>query len=170
MIESARGVVNVNMIAQAVTDPPRLHTLVFGAADYTSDLGVEITWDGQELAYPRARIAVACRGADLFPPLDTPFMLDLKDLQALEADTVKAKQLGFGGKLCIHPNQIPIVNRTFSPQPEEIRQAQAVVRAFEDAHARGVGAIQVDGKFIDKPVVERARRILTLARRLDGGG
>lgn len=165
-IESARGVANINIISQTITDPPRLHTLIFGAADYTSDLGVEITKDGQELAYPRARVVVACRAAGLFPPLDTPFMLDLKDLQALEADVLRGKQLGFGGKFCIHPNQIDIVNRTFSPQPEEIRQARAVVQAFEEAQAKGVGAIQVDGKFVDKPVVERARQILMLARRL----
>jgi citrate lyase subunit beta/citryl-CoA lyase len=168
LIESARAVVNIHRIAQTHTNPPRLHTLTFGAADYTSDLGVEITRDGQELAYPRARLAVACRAAGRFPPQDTPVMRDLKDLQALEADALRAKQLGFGGKLCIHPNQVDIVNRVFSPRPEEIRQAEAVVNAFEEAHAKGLGAIQVDGKFIDKPIVDRARQILLLARILDG--
>jgi citrate lyase subunit beta/citryl-CoA lyase len=170
LIESARAVAGIHRILQAPTDPPRLQALAFGAADYTSDLGIAITGDGQELAYPRARLAVASRAAGLLPPLDTPFMLDLKDLQALEADALRAKQLGFGGKLCIHPNQIEIVNRTFSPRPEEVRQAEAVVSAFEEAQDKGVGAIQVDGKFIDKPVVERARQLLRLARMLNAGG
>jgi citrate lyase subunit beta/citryl-CoA lyase len=167
LIESARAVANIHRIVQAPTDPPRLHALAFGAADFTSDLGVAITRDGQELAYPRARLAVASRACGLLPPLDSPFMLDLKDLQALEADALRAKQLGFGGKLCIHPNQIDIVNRTFSPRPEEIRQAEAVVSAFEEAQTKGWGAIQVNGKFIDKPVVERARQVLRLARMLN---
>lgn len=169
LIESARGVANIHRIVALRTDPLRLHTVAFGAADYTSDLGVEITRDGQELSYPRARLAVACRAAGLFPPLDTPFMRDLKDLQALEADTLRAKQLGFGGKLCIHPSQVDVVNRIFSPRPEEVRQAETVVSAFEAAQAKGVGAIQVDGKFVDKPVVDRARHILMMARTLDGG-
>lgn len=170
LIESARAVAGIHRILEAPTTPPRLQALAFGAADYTSDLGIAITGDGQELAYPRARLAVASRAAGLLPPLDTPFMMDLKDLQALEADALRAKQLGFGGKLCIHPNQVEIVNRTFSPRPEEVRQAEAVVGAFEEAQAKGVGAIQVEGKFIDKPVVERARQVLRLARGLNAGG
>ena len=169
LIESTGAVAAVHRILRAPSALPRLHTLAFGAADFTFDLGVAITRDGQELAYPRARLAVACRAAGLPGPLDTPFMLDLKDLDALEADALRAKQLGFGGKLCIHPNQVEIVNRVFSPLPEEIRQAEAVVRAFEEARAKGSGAIQLDGKFIDKPVVERARRVLLMARMLGAG-
>ena len=167
LIETAKAIANIHAIVQATTAPARLQALVFGAADYTADLGIAICPDGKELAYPRARLAVASRAADLLPPIDTPFMLDLKDMQGLEADARRAKQLGFAGKLCIHPNQIEIVNRIFSPLPEEVRQAKAVVDAFEKAQANGLGAIQVDGKFIDKPVVERAQQILRLAAMLD---
>jgi citrate lyase subunit beta / citryl-CoA lyase len=163
LIETAKAIANVRVIAQAATESARPHILVFGAADYTADLGIAICPDGLELAYPRARLAVASRAADMLPPIDTPFMLDLKDMQGLEADARRAKQLGFAGKLCIHPNQIEIVNRIFSPMPEEVHQAKAVVDAFEKAQANGLGAIQVDGKFIDKPVVERAQQILRLA-------
>lgn len=164
LIESAKAVANTYRIAQASVEQPRSFRLVFGAADYTFDLGVDMTRDGHELAYPRARLAVACRASGLLPPLDSPFMLDLKDLQALEEDSLRAKKLGFGGKLCIHPNQVDIVNRTFSPGPEEIRHAEAVISAFEEARGRGEGAIQLEGKLIDKPVVERARQILQVAR------
>lgn len=170
LIESAKALSNIYRIAQASAEQPRSFRLVFGAADYTFDLGVDISRDGQELAYPRARIAVACRAAGLLPPLDSPFMLDLKDLQALEEDSLRAKKLGFGGKLCIHPNQVDIVNRTFSPRPEEIHHAEAVITAFEEAKGRGEGAIQLDGKLIDKPVVERARQILQIAGVVRAGG
>ena len=135
----------------------------FGAADYTLDMGIELTREGGELAYPRARIAVASRAAGLVPPLDTPFMIDLKDTDGLQTDALRAKQLGFQGKLCIHPNQIRPCNEVFSPTSEEIGYAERVVRAYEESLARGVGAFQLDVKFIDAPVVERCRRVIQLA-------
>jgi citrate lyase subunit beta/citryl-CoA lyase len=90
-------------------------------------------------------------------------MLDLKNLEWLKADAVRAKQLGFQGKLCIHPNQIETCHDVFSPTDEEIQYARRVIQAFEEAEAKGVAAIQLEGKFIDYPVVERSRRILRLA-------
>jgi citrate lyase subunit beta/citryl-CoA lyase len=163
LIETAKAVDDISRIVHTRTDPQRLRTVAFGAADYTADLGIEITKDGAELSYARSRLPIACRAAGLEPPLDTPFMIDLKDMAALEAEALMAKQLGFQGKLCIHPNQIERVNRIFSPKPEEIRHARKVIEAFEKAEAAGQGAIQVDGKFVDYPVVARARRILQLA-------
>ena len=162
-IESAAAVQRVDAIMSAGIDSSRLYTAVFGAADYCLDLGIELTGDGRELHYPRSRIPVACRAACLAPPLDTPFMLDLKDLDGLRADALRAKQLGFQGKLCVHPNQIAICNAVFSPSEEEIREARKVVRAFEEADSRGVGAILFEGKLIDLPVVGRSRRLLALA-------
>ena len=94
-------------------------------------------------------------------------MLDLKTGPGLQADAIRAKQLGFQGKLCIHPNQIEVVNRVFSPQPEEVRQALKIIEAFEKAETAGQGAIQVDGKFIDYPVVVRARKVLQIAAALE---
>ena len=162
LIESALAVENAFRIVSEKTDPERLFTVAFGAADFGLDMGIEITKTGEELSYPRARIVVACRAAGVAPPLDTPFMSDLKDLEALEADTMRAKQFGFQGKLCIHPNQISVCNRIFSPTKEEVEYAQKVIEAFEDAEASGVASIQLEGKFIDYPVVERARRILKM--------
>ena len=167
-IETAKGVQNVYEIISERTEPNRLFTVAFGAADYCLDLGIDITRDGLELLYPRARIPVACRAAGIAPPLDTPFMIDLKDLEALRADAMRARQLGFQGKLCIHPNQIEICNEVFSPTEEETLYAEKVVRAFEEAEAQGVAAIQFEGKLIDPPVVERSRRILILAAAIKG--
>ncbi|MDQ1331143.1 MAG: CoA ester lyase [Thermodesulfobacteriota bacterium] len=163
LIESARGVQNVFRIFSEAITPAREFMAAFGAADYSLDMGINITRDGAELNYPRSRIAVACRAAGKEPPVDTPFMIDLKDLDALRTDAGRAKALGFQGKLCIHPSQIAPCNEIFSPTPEEISYASRVVEAFEKSEAEGIGALQLDGKFIDYPVVERSRRIIRLS-------
>ena len=159
LIESAGAVQDIFQIATEKTEPSRIYCVAFGAADYTLDMGIEITKGGAELSYPRARIAVASRAAGIEPPLDTPFMMDLKDMEALKVDAGRAKQLGFQGKLCIHPNQIEPCHAIFSPTKEEILYAERVVKVFEEAEKEGSAAIQLDGKFIDYAVVERARRI-----------
>ncbi|NQU14845.1 MAG: CoA ester lyase [Desulfobacteraceae bacterium] len=164
LIESARAIENVFEIVSERTLPARLFTVAFGAADYTLDMGIEITREGTELFYPRSRIPIACRAADIDPPLDTPFMIDLKDREALKADARRAKQLGFQGKLCIHPNQIEPCHEIFSPTREEILYAERVIQAFDEAEARGIAAIHLDDKFVDYPVVEKARRVLNLAK------
>jgi citrate lyase subunit beta/citryl-CoA lyase len=166
LIESASAVQKIFSIVSEKIEPARVLTAAFGAADYSLDMGMEVTKRGSELNYPRSRIAVACRAAGIEPPLDTPFMIDLKDKEGLKADAMRAKQLGFQGKLCIHPNQIQACHAIFSPTKEEIQLAEKVIQAFEEAEASGVAAIQVDGKFIDYPVVERARRTLELSKRI----
>ena len=122
-----------------------------------------MTKTAEESAYPRARLTIACRAAALDPPLDTPFMIDLKDQEALEADAIRAKQFGFQGKLCIHPNQVDICNKIFSPTQKEIEYAHKVIAAFNEAEAAGTAVIQVDGKFIDPPVVKQAKRVVKMA-------
>jgi citrate lyase subunit beta / citryl-CoA lyase len=162
LIESALGVQNIFRILSEALEPARAFLAAFGAADYSLDLGIDVSRDGAELHYPRSRIAVACRAAGREPPLDTPFMIDLKDLDGLKADARRAKQLGFQGKLCIHPNQVGPCNEIFSPTAAEVQYARRVVEAFEKSEAEGIGALQLDGKFIDYPVVERSRRIIRL--------
>ncbi|MBW1887658.1 MAG: CoA ester lyase [Deltaproteobacteria bacterium] len=163
LIESAKAMQNIFQIVSEKTDPIRLLTVAFGSADYTLDMGIEMTKEGAELLYPRSRISIACRAADVEPPLDTPFMVDLKDMEALKADAKIAKQLGFQGKLCVHPNQIEPCNAIFSPTREEILYAEKVVQAFDEAEAKGIAVFQLDGKFVDYAVVERSRRVLKLA-------
>nr|HID59991.1 CoA ester lyase [Desulfobacterales bacterium] len=163
LIESARGVQHIHEIVSAKTEPRRIHTVAFGAADYTLDLGIEISREGYELNYPRAVIPIACRAAGIEPPLDTPYMINFKDKEGLIADARRARKLGFQGKLVIHPDQIGPCNRVFSPTKDEIEFAKRVIRAFEEAEARGDAALQVDGKFVDYAVAKKAKRILALA-------
>jgi len=163
LIESAAAVQHVYNIVSTKTKPQRIYTVAFGAADYTLDMGIEMTMEGNELFYARSRIAVACRAAGIAPPVDTPFMIDLKNTDALISDARRAKELGFQGKLVIHPDQVEPCNRIFSPLPEEIKRAKKIVHAFEEAEAAGVAAIQLEGKFIDYPVVKRSKNILALA-------
>ena len=163
LIESARGVQEVFRIFSEALAPERACLAAFGAADYSLEVGINLSRDGAELHYPRSRIAVACRAAGKEPPIDTPFMIDLKDIDALRADALRAKQLGFQGKLCIHPSQVGPCNEIFSPTAAEIEHARRVVAAFEKSESEGIGALQLDGKFIDYPVVERSRRIIGLA-------
>ena len=168
LIESAKAMQNIFQIVSEKTDPIRLFTVAFGSADYTLDMGIEMTKEATELLYPRSRISIACRAADVEPPLDTPFMIDLKDMEALKADAKMAKQLGFQGKLCVHPNQVKPCNAIFSPTKEEIRYAERVVQAFEEAEAQGIAVFQIDGKFVDYAVVERSRRVLKLGAGITG--
>jgi len=168
LVESALGVQNIFQITSAAAELNREFLIALGAADYALDMGIEITKDGGELIYPRSRIVVACRAAGIASPIDTPFMIDIKDMDALKDDAARAKQLGFQGKLCIHPNQIEPVHDIFTPTAEEISFARRVVEVFEAEEAGGSAAILVDGKFVDYPVVERSRRILQLASIIDG--
>jgi citrate lyase subunit beta/citryl-CoA lyase len=92
-------------------------------------------------------------------------MLDLKDLDALKADACEARNLGFGGKMCVHPNQVAVVNRVFSPTNDDVMQAEKIIAAFSEAEKQGIGAIQLDGRFIDIALVKKARRILAGAVR-----
>ncbi len=167
LIESGSAVQRIYEIVSTETKPQRVYTVAFGAADFTLDMGIEMTLEGSELLYARSRISIACRAAGLAPPIDTPFMLDLSDIDALVSDAKRAKRLGFQGKLVIHPRQIDPCNEVFSPSLEEIEKAEKIVRAFEQAEASGTAAIQLEGKFIDYPVVERSRDLLALANEIN---
>lgn len=166
LIETALAVQNIYEIVTEELPNKRLFTVAFGAADYALDMGIEMTLSAEELQYPRSRIAVACCAARLSPPIDSPFMLDLQNLEALEMDARRSKLLGYQGKLCIHPKQLDVCNHIYSPSTEEISFAHKVVEAFNEAEAKGQAALQVDGKFIDYPIVNRARKTVALAKRL----
>lgn len=166
--ETARGLEEIYMIASAEPARKREMIIAFGAADYTTDLGVKLTREGTELAYARARLPVVSRAAGLMPPLDTPWMIDLKDMDGLVADAKNSKGLGFQGKIVIHPNQIKPCNEIFTPADEEIAFARRILDAFAEAEREGRAALQLDGKFIDYPVVEQARRIISLAEAISG--
>jgi citrate lyase subunit beta/citryl-CoA lyase len=162
--ETAKGLQEIYSIASAKPENHPVTLVGFGAADYTLDLGINLTREGKELDYPRSRIPVASRAAGIMPPLDTPWMIDLKDIDGLIADAKKAKAYGFQGKTVIHPNQIQPCHDVFTPTPEEIAHAKKVIEAFEEAEREGKAAIQLEGKFIDYAIVKRSRRIYDLAQ------
>jgi citrate lyase subunit beta/citryl-CoA lyase len=156
IIETARGLQQIDEILATGT---RVQRVAFGAGDFTLD--VNMTWSrGEtELAYARASIATASRAAGVEAPLDTVWV-DLTDPAGLEGSARTALGYGFQGKMCIHPDQIAVVNRVFTPTSAEIAFAERVCAAFAQAEAEGSAAIQLDGKFIDYPIVYRAQRTL----------
>lgn len=160
IIETARGVECAVEIAAA----PRVRRLSFGGGDYTLDLDYIWTADEEVLSYARARISHASRMANLDPPIDT-VVLQINDDERFCASATRGKKFGFAGKLCIHPGQVPLCNTIFTPSPEEIAHAEAVVAAFEAAENTGSASIQLDGYFIDYPIVYKSQRILALARK-----
>ena len=156
IIETARG---LNQIDAILASGTRVKRVAFGAGDFTLDVNMAWSRNEAELTYARAKIATASRAAGIEAPLDTVW-IDLADEEGLEASARTALGFGFQGKMCIHPNQIAVVNCVFSPSEAEIAFAERVVAAFARAHAEGSAAIQLDGKFIDYPIVDRAQRVL----------
>ena len=156
IIETARG---LNQIDAILASGTRVKRVAFGAGDFTLDVNMAWSRNEAELTYARAKIATASRAAGIEAPLDTVWM-DLADEEGLEASARTALGFGFQGKMCIHPNQIAVVNRVFTPSEAEIAFAERVVAAFARAEAEGSAAIQLDGKFIDYPIVYRAQRVL----------
>jgi citrate lyase subunit beta/citryl-CoA lyase len=160
IIETSRGLVRCEEIAGAAS--PRLVTLIFGLGDFSVELGVDLTPTGEELLYARSRVVVAARAASLQPPLDGPF-LDIEDIAGLEADTRRSRQLGFQGRVVIHPGQVEPVQRVFAElSDEDAAHCRRVVEEFEAAEAQGLASIQIDGRFVDYPLYHRARHRLAL--------
>jgi citrate lyase subunit beta/citryl-CoA lyase len=118
--------------------------------------------EAESLFYPKQQIVIAARAAGVLPLGFVGTVADYKDLDAFRAVVRRSRRLGFMGASVIHPSQVEILNAEFRPSPEEVQQARRMVAAFEAAAGGSQGAIQVDGKMVDIPVVERARG--TLAR------
>ena len=156
VIETAKGVVNMREILRASTCSSRAS---FGAGDLTADTGMEWTDDELALHVVRTQMAIESKAAGLLPPLDTPHW-EFRDIDKLRASAVRGRQLGFGGKICIHPAQLQAVNEVFSPTGAEIEWAKKVITEFEAAEAQGKGCITVDGQMVDMAVAKRARNIL----------
>lgn len=153
LVETALGIWHALALAQAA----RVERLAFGAVDFQLDTG--ISGEREELLYARSRLVLASRVAAILPPVDGVTM-SFDDLTRLRDDVAYARRLGFGGKLCIHPRQVEPINQGFVPTDAERTWARRVVAA---ARATGVGALQLDGELIDRPVIERARSILAQA-------
>jgi citrate lyase subunit beta/citryl-CoA lyase len=158
ILETAKGVLNAYEIAMV---SKRVIALAFGAVDFTRDMGTSLSREGTELFYARSRIAIVARAAGI-QAIDTPW-IDIADKEGLIQEAKNARQLGFRGKLLIHPTQIEPVNQVFSPSEGEIEYAMKVVEAFKEAEAKGVGAISLKGKMIDIANFRQAEELIALA-------
>ena len=157
MIESAAAFFRVQEIAAAHA---RVVALTLGAEDFALSVGMVPEAEG--LFYPKQQIVIAARAAGVMPMGFIGTVADFKDLDAFRATVRRSRRLGFMGASVIHPSQIEILNAEFRPSPEEVEQARKVIAAFDAAAGGNQGAIQVDGRMVDIPVVERCRA--TLAR------
>jgi len=162
LIESAEGVINAYTIARS---SERNVMLVFGAEDFTADIGVEKSKEGRELFFARTQIVLAAKAAGI-QASDTVYS-DFGDVEGLIKDTQLSKSLGFDGRGVIHPLQIEHIHNVYKPTSEEVDYAKRVVAAFEDAKTKGKGVASLGRKMIDAPVVKRARRVLALTKRYD---
>lgn len=164
IVETAKGVDGVSEIAGSGS---RVRRLSFGAIDLARDLGLRLSEDEGELTPARWSIALASRVARLDQPLDSVWA-QYKDTDGLRKSSERARDLGFQGKMAIHPDQVAAINDVFTPGDDEAAQAEKIIAAFEEAEAAGSASIQVDGLFVDYPVVEQARRTLELIKRIGG--
>jgi citrate lyase subunit beta/citryl-CoA lyase len=158
IVESALGCLKAYEIASA---SPNVVALTIGLEDYTAHIGTQRTNEGRESFWARSQVVNAARAAGV-QPIDTVFS-DVADSEGLLASVLEAKALGFDGKGCIHPRQIEVIHRGFTPSDSEIEKATRIVVAFEDAEARGLGVVSLGSKMIDPPVVKRALRTVKLA-------
>ncbi len=161
IIELAISVLEVDVIASL----PRVDGILLGAEDLSSDLEVERTKIGKEIEYARAKVAMACKAYQI-DAIDTPFT-DVNDNEGLVIDCMNAKTLGMNAKVAIHPNQIDIINDAFLPSQKLIIWAKRVLIATEEANKKGIGAFSLDGKMVDKPVIERAKKIIKKAEKFN---
>ncbi len=162
IIETAAGVVHLREIVQA---SPRLVALIFGAEDFATSLGAVRTSHNTEVLYARSKVATyaAAFGLQAIDIVYTNF----RDAKGLEREARQGLEMGFAGKQLIHPAQIAVVHQVYAPSAEEVKWAQRVVQAFEAQQAAGVGAFALDGRMIDMPLVQQARRVLERAQAAD---
>ena len=162
MIETAKGILNAYEVASAST---RVDAVTFGGEDFTQDIGATRTKEGREIFWGRSMLVIAAKAAGV-QALDTVFS-DLTDEQGLRRDTQMIKEMGFDGRAAVHPAQIEIIHEVFTPTETEIRHATDVVFAAEKARREGLGVAVVKGKMVDKPIIQRAEKIIRIAERLD---
>jgi len=168
LVETAAGVARVDRIVQArnlrpYRAPWRVKRLAFGAADYSLDVGLVPSHEEPELAEARARVVLASRAAGMEGPLDSPWF-HLRDMEGYRRAVERSRRGGFQGRLCVHPDQVPVANELFTPSADEVARAERIVAAFSQAEAKGAAAVEVDGQMVDYPIVHRAQALLETMR------
>jgi len=168
LVETAAGVARVDRIVQArnlrpYRAPWRVKRLAFGAGDYSLDVGLVPSHEEPELAEARARVVLASRAAGMEGPLDSP-LFHLRDMEGYRRAVERSRRGGFQGRLCVHPDQVPVANELFTPSADEVARAERIVAAFSQAEAKGAAAVEVDGQMVDYPIVHRAQALLEAMR------
>lgn len=174
MIETAAGLARVDRVLQArslrpYAGPWRVKRVAFGAADYSLEAGIVPSLDEPELASARDRVVLASRAAGMEAPLDSPWF-HLRDTEGFRRALERSRRGGFQGRLCVHPDQVPLANAAFTPGAEEVARAERIVAAFEAVEAKGGAAVEVDGQMVDYPIVHRARALLETQREIAAKG
>jgi citrate lyase subunit beta/citryl-CoA lyase len=160
-VETPRGLLQAETIATAA---PRIATMGVDVEDYCLELGVEPSASGIELLYAVSRIVTICKAVGIQPTGLLGSIANFRDLAAFEAAAVRARELGCEGAGCIHPDQVEVLNRVFSPDPTKVEYARRVEEAFKEGLRRGTASVDLDGKMVDIPVYKRAEVILARAR------
>ncbi len=158
-IESPGGAFNAREIAQS---SDRLIGIAIGAEDYVTSMKTTRSPEGTELLFARSMILHAAREAGI-AAIDTVYS-DVNNEEGLRTEVKHIKQLGFDGKSVINPRQIPVVNDVYAPTEKEIQNAKEVIWAIREAESKGSGVIALNGQMIDKPIVDRAERVIALAQ------
>ena len=163
IIETARGLRDMEHTLAS----GHVSGVALGALDLAVDLGLTLTDSGLELLYSRSRIATLARAANVEGIYDSVFP-DIEDTSVLRRQAECVKNMGFTGQLAIHPNQLETVHAVYSPSRQEIEWAIRVLQAMDTSEQQsGPGVLVLDGRMIDRPVVEQAKRVYELARRFD---
>lgn len=152
VIETARGCINCEEIASS----PRVTALTFGAEDFIADINGKRC--RESLFYLKSRIVVSAAAAGI-QALDTVYPF-IDDDEGLQKEAEESKAMGFQGKGAIHPRQLAVINRVFSPSAEEVEWAQKVIEAMKEAEARGMAAASLDGRMVDTPTLKKAQKIM----------
>ncbi len=160
-IETPRGLLVAEEIARS---SDRIATMSIGVEDYCLELGVEPSADGLELLYPVAHLVSICKAVGVQPTGLVGSIAGFRDLATFEQAALRARQLGCEGAGCIHPDQVTVLNRVFTPDPAKVEDARRVVEAFEEGVRRGTASVSLDGKMVDVPVYKRAQVVLARAR------
>lgn len=155
LVETPDAFFQVREIAKA---DPRTIAMSLGSEDFTAEMNM--VPDGETLLFPKQQIVIAARAAGILPLGFVGSIADFRDVEAFREIIRRSKRVGFDGASCIHPNQVMVCNEEFAPSAEDVEAARRMVEAYEDAHAKGLGSIQVDGKMVDIPVADRARAII----------
>tara|TARA_B100000424_G_C22925388_1_gene492356 strand:- start:938 stop:1771 length:834 start_codon:yes stop_codon:yes gene_type:complete len=154
-IETVKGLMSV----QDIFGTASVFAAYFGAEDYIHDLGGLRTDGNDEVLFARTQIGISSR---LFGvPVVDQIVADFSDSERFMKEAQQAKSLGFTGKLCIHPSQVPLANQSFSSTPEEIQQAIELLKVYDEAVANGTASIVHDGQMVDEALAKQARRILS---------